>query len=110
MKPIDYRNASWEQIRDLVDGQRHLVYEAWLRHGPGTTRAVAARAGIDLLSFRPRSTELYQLGLLELAGPEHQTASGKAHEGVYFAVAEARAMRAFLEKQREARTGQLNLL
>ena len=76
MKPIDFRNETFEQIRERLNADRELVHGAWLAHGPGTTREVAAKAGIDILTFRPRSTELYQIGLLELAEKE-------GHQGVY---------------------------
>ena len=76
MKPIDFRNETFDQIRERLNADRELVHGAWLAHGPGTTREVAAKAGIDILSFRPRSTELFQLGLLELADKD-------GHQGVY---------------------------
>lgn len=78
MKPADLRNATFHSLVGGLSRQRLEVWRAWSAHGPGTTRAIAARAGMDILSFRPRSTELYQLGLLELLCDE--TAG---HEGVY---------------------------
>jgi hypothetical protein len=78
MKPIDFRNETFDQLRERLNDDRELVHRAWLAHGPGTTREVAERAGIDLLSFRPRTTELFQLGLLEVAGKA-------GHEGIYAA-------------------------
>ena len=83
MKPSDFRNATWETIQEQIEGQRHAVYAAWQQYGPGTTRAVAAAAQIDLLTFRPRSTELFQLGLLRLVETKHD---GHLHEGRYAAV------------------------
>jgi hypothetical protein len=76
MKPIDFRNETFEQIRERLSEDRRQVHHAWLAHGPGTTRDVAAKAQIDILSFRPRSTELYQLGLLDLIDKD-------GHQGVY---------------------------
>ena len=76
MKPIDFRNETFDQIRERLNEDRQQVHNAWLAQGPGTTRDVAAKAQIDLLSFRPRSTELYQLGLLELVDKD-------GHQGVY---------------------------
>jgi hypothetical protein len=88
MKPIDYRNETWEmvQARGLVD-KRMRVYEAFRKHGPGTTRAVARASGIDILNLRPRATELYQLGFLKLLG------GVPGNEGIYRALTleEARA-------------------
>jgi hypothetical protein len=89
MIPADFRNATWDKIQERIEGLRLTVYEAWQKYGPGTTREVAARAQIDLLTFRPRSTELFQLGLLRLVEREHN----HEHQGIYEAVpmAEARA-------------------
>lgn len=89
MKPEDFRNATWDQIQERIEGLRLAVYTAWQQHGPGTTREVAARSQIDILTFRPRSTELYQLGLLRLVEREHN----HDHQGIYDAVPmeEARA-------------------
>lgn len=90
MRPIDYRNETWEmlQARGLVT-ERLKVYKAFLKHGPGTTREVARRSGIDILNLRPRATELFQLGFLKLL----QENPGRATEGFYraFTLEEARA-------------------
>lgn len=104
MKPIDYRNENWVHVRDRVTGQRLAVYEAWKRFGPGTTREVAERFGMDLLTFRPRSTELYQLGYLRVEDP-----NVRACEGRYYAVSEAAALKDFLDRQAAAKGKQLNL-
>jgi hypothetical protein len=80
MKPIDFRLATFADMQERLQGQRAAVLAAWVKHGPGTTAEVAARAGISILSFRPRSTELFQLGFIRLA--EQQPAKG---EGVYVA-------------------------
>lgn len=78
MKPIDFRNATFARIRESLDGQRAAVYTAWVVYGPGTTRGIAAASGIDLLTFRPRTTELYDCGLVAVVGREDG-------EGVYAA-------------------------
>lgn len=89
MKPIDYRNETFEalQTRGLVS-ERLAVYEAFRKHGPGTTREIAQRSGIDILNLRPRATELYQLGFLKLVECECGS-----NEGVYraYTYEEARA-------------------
>ena len=96
--PIDYRNATWDQIQGRLEGLRLETYAAWQKFGPGTTRGVAAVASLDLLTFRPRSTELFQMGLLRLV-ENRKGESGKLddrnHEGIYIAVPleEARAQR-----------------
>lgn len=76
MKPVDFRNETFDQIRERLIEDRELVHRAWLAHGPGTTREVAAKAGIDILTFRPRSTELFQIGLLAVMGKD-------GHQGIY---------------------------
>ena len=68
MKPIDLRNATWTGLQTVLNARLGAVYESWQLHGPGTTRAVALRSGRDILSLRPRTTDLYHLGLVELAG------------------------------------------
>jgi len=100
MKPIDYRNETFEMIvgRGLVS-ERLAVYRAFRLHGPGTTREVARRTGMDILNLRPRATELYQLGFLELV--EDLTSKARTREGVYVALSTERAERKFQgEKQK----------
>ena len=65
MNPIDYRNATWTELQGRITRDRQAALDAWVKYGPGTTRAVATAAGIDLLTFRPRTTELFQLGYLD---------------------------------------------
>jgi hypothetical protein len=96
MKPIDLRNATWNEVREQLAGRMLVVYEAWQKHGPGTTREIAERSGLDLLTVRPRTTELYQLNFVALLGCDHK-------EGIYAAVPEARAMEAFQHRQKAAR-------
>jgi hypothetical protein len=97
MKPADLRNLTWQTVQPLLNGQRLAVLQAWRAHGPGTTEHIALRAGISLLNVRPRTTELYQLGLLVLAGRN-------GTEGIYRAVPEAECHAAF-ERARAAATG-----
>lgn len=90
MDPIDFRNETWESIQGRIIGLRLAVLDSWRRLGPGTTREVAARAGIDILSFRPRTTELFQLGFLVLVESAH------GHEGIYQALSASEAHHQFL--------------
>jgi len=103
MDPVDYRTATWKDIQDRLIGLRHRCWQAWLQHGPGTTREVAARAEIDLLTFRPRSTELYQLGFLAIA------VDREGHEGIYRARSMTEAAENYLRLASEARNPQLDL-
>jgi hypothetical protein len=105
MKPIDYRNETWGQVQERVDATRKEVYYAFLDHGACTTRQLALKSGIDLLTLRPRVTELHQLGLVELADPE---AGGS--EGVYRAVLIPVARARFERKKAEATEAQMPLL
>ena len=84
MKNIDFRNATFASIRQTLNESRMQVYTAWVTYGPATTRELADKSGIDLLTLRPRTTDLCQLGLVELAVDERST------EGVYKAVPEVR--------------------
>jgi hypothetical protein len=107
MKPIDYRNETFEmvQARGLVN-ERLQVYEAFRKHGPGTTRAIARASGIDILNLRPRATELYQLGFLKLIGEATDASPARTNEGIYraFTPEEARA-KFFTEKAARGKAG-----
>lgn len=94
MKPTDLRDATWEKIQSYLTGARLAVYEAWRVHGPATTEAAAKAAGINILTFRPRTTELYQIGLVQLLRSE-------GTEGIYCAVPPERAQDAFEKHQRD---------
>jgi hypothetical protein len=97
MKPIDYRLETWEQVRQRADYQRGSVLELWRQYGPGTTAQLADATGWSLWLIRPRTTELVQLGLVELATDK------RGREGVYRAVPEAIARQRFEEQQAAAR-------
>jgi hypothetical protein len=106
MKPIDYRNETFEQLlaRGLVN-ERLKVYQAFQKHGPGTTRDVARKSGIDILNLRPRATELFQLGFLKLVEGD-----AKGTEGIYRAYTweEAKA-KFFADRSRYSRAQQSEL-
>ena len=70
MEPVDYRNATWEDIQGKLEGSRARVYHALILNGPITTRELAARIGIDILTVRPRVTELCQLGFANCTDEE----------------------------------------
>lgn len=103
MKPVDYRNENWLNIRNRMQGQRQRVYGELVKHSPCTTRRLAGASGIDLLTVRPRVTELVELGMAECIG-------GTKGEGVYRAVAELVAQERFERRCRAERSGgQLHL-
>lgn len=66
MKPIDLRNANFEEMKASLPAKRLAVWRAWCREEVATTREISENSGIDLLTVRPRTTELYQMGLLAL--------------------------------------------
>lgn len=92
MKPIDFRNATWADIQSTLTGCRFQVMQAWRIHGPGTTREIANRSNIDILTLRPRTTDLLDLGLLELVEVE-ENRTCRQHEGIYRARTEEAARR-----------------
>jgi predicted transcriptional regulator len=105
MIAIDYRNITWDHLQATVQGKRLEVLSAWKQHGPCTTRELAAKADMDLLAVRPRTTELLQLGLLKEVEGE-----GQGHEGVYRALSDDEAMTEFSKRVAEARgDGQLQM-
>lgn len=105
MTPLDLRNETWESLQSRVHGLRLRVLNAFRLYGPGTTRDVARRIGMDILLFRPRTTELYQLGFLRLM-------DRAGHHGVYQALSDSEAMALFQQRKQETAAGyqpELNL-
>lgn len=90
MKPIDFRNETFASLQHRIAGSRAAVYAAWAQHGPGTTEEVCARWTPDpraILSFRPRTTELYQLGFIacteeECPSPLHSHSRGARYRAL----------------------------
>lgn len=76
MKPVDLRNANFRELQRNLSAIRSAVLNAWMQYGPETTRVVSERAAMDILTFRPRTTELFQMGLLRMV----ETLD---HEGIY---------------------------
>ena len=78
---------------------------------------MADRTGIDILTLRPRATELYQLGFLKLVEDEASVSpspslpvSKSAHEGTYEACTLEEAMATFQANVRAARDPQLEII
>ncbi len=107
MQPIDYRNATWEEVAARLDKTRAAVYLALQRHGPATTRDLAKAMGWDILNVRPRVTELFQLGFARL---DLESAQASVREGVYRALSWTEARRDFERRKSEASPKQLSLL
>ena len=102
MKAIDYRNETWIGVLGRVTGLRRDVLSVLTARGPCTTRELAALSGIDLLTVRPRVTELVELGLVECVG-------GANGEGRYQAVMPGEAAARYERRQRDLREGQRQL-
>lgn len=86
MNPIDFRNESFAMLKGRLVEKREAVWLDWMayevRHGKdgATTRAVCNWNGRDILQFRPRCTELYQMGVLKLGTGNGERGS---REGIY---------------------------
>jgi hypothetical protein len=115
MKPVDYRNETFDGIMERLEGLRLRVLCAMRCLGGGaTTREIAVAADMSILSARPRVTELVQLGLAECVGGEDVATCtgqgiGRGREGVYRAVPLSRARVEFAARQQAARTRQMAL-
>lgn len=89
MTPLDYRNATFAELQARgLEGLRGHVLSAWQLHGPCTTEELAAHSGLSILTLRPRTTELVQLGLVLLAESTARRGGGiyraaTAHEALY---------------------------
>jgi len=79
LTPSEIRDRDFAQLRGGLREWCVRVYAAFDKFGPGTTRQVAERSGIALLTLRPRACELYAEGWLECVRRE-------GHEGVYQAL------------------------
>jgi hypothetical protein len=76
MRPLDFRLATFADLQERLQGQRAAVFAAWKKYGPCTTQQLAASSGLSILSLRPRTTELFQLGFICLADEQPAWAAG----------------------------------
>lgn len=104
MTPIDYRNGTFAHIQARLHGDRASVLEALQMHGPATTRDLAKAMGADVLSVRPRVTELVQLGMAALVEPADPQAPKR--EGVYRALTIPEAEALFAQRRAAAQDPQ----
>lgn len=88
MNTSDYRDKTWEQIQGHLIDDRMKVYHSLSVWGPVTTRRLAELSGTDILTVRPRVTELVQMGLARLADipPARREPGVSAREGYYEAI------------------------
>lgn len=108
MKATDFRDATWEQIEGRLTRLRRLVWEGLINHGPCTTLALADATGIELLTVRPRVTELCQMGFARLADEQPDATEGR-YEAVGIRDAEAAFRAAQAAARGEARQMDLRL-
>lgn len=93
-KPSDFSKATFRDLQNRLVHLRLSVYEALAHHGPCTTRELARECGIDLLTVRPRMTELVQMGFAVCINEGQD-----GHEGIYRALTLAEAEAAFHARQ-----------
>ena len=68
MTPTELKNETFESLRGQMTDRRRLAYDVWLRFGPGTNEEVAAKAQWPIRSLQPRTSELYEIGLIAMIG------------------------------------------
>lgn len=102
MNPRLHSIATFNELKGRLIHLRLSVYEALLEHGPCTTRQLAETCHIDILTVRPRMTELVQLGFAECL-------DGEDREGVYKALTLAQAEALFALRHAEEQQGELGL-
>lgn len=100
MKPVDFRNATFDSLAAYITGQRERVFQAWGAHGPCTTEELAARSGISILALRPCTTELHQLGFVVLADNRQSEIQNRKSNGGTYRVATPEEFAAFLRSAR----------
>ncbi len=81
------RAENWARARQNLTRIEEAVFAALRAAGPCTTRELARRAGLSLLSVRPRVCDMAAAGLVECVGIEHR-------EGVYRALSDEEIARA----------------
>jgi hypothetical protein len=88
MKPTDYRDMTWEEVKEHLVEDRLRVYHGLQMWGPCTTRQLAGLIGMDLLTVRPRMTELCQMDFAEERDvpAKRRILDRAAREGYYGAV------------------------
>lgn len=104
MKPIDLRNETFESLQRLIPADLRAVLDGYKKHGPCTTEELSTLTGIGLLTVRPRTTNLCDLGLVLLDEPETLRRKQEEHIrcGVYRAATDAEVRAALDAAKRPA--------
>jgi predicted transcriptional regulator len=103
MTATDLRNESFSSLRDKLGDLRREVLCDLAVHGPCTTRQLANASRRDILTVRPRVTELLALGLVTLTGRD-------GHEGIYNVASQAEWETFRARATEERTTGQLQMI
>ena len=103
MKTTDIRDENFTHLCATLDDRRATVLRYLAVYGPCTTRHLAQLSTLDILSVRPRVTELVQMGLVEL----RERVRG---EGVYAVRSQREWEQWQAQKLEETTTGQLQLV
>ena len=90
MKPSDVRDSVWATKQGKFRADWVKAWEALMQHGPGTTREISERSGINLWTLRPRICELCKSFLAELV-------EKRGTEGVYRARTREEAERSYAD-------------
>jgi|GEM_PF-1977429 len=92
-----FSTMNFQELQGQLFALRLSVWDALAHHGPCTTRELAHECGIDLLTVRPRVTELVQMGFAVCVNEGEQ-----GREGIYRALTLAEAEAAFEARQAAA--------
>lgn len=106
MEPIDFRNTTFDALKDRLQAMMLTVLAALRQHGPATTQELADKSGLNVLNVRPRVTDLVNLGFAELVADKMQIQAarlrGYSKGGVYRALTEAEAYALYKDRVRVA--------
>ncbi len=73
-----------------VSQLRATVLRYLVRHGPMTPDEIAAKSGLDILTVRPRTSELVRMGLVVRTGERRQSSRGNPQAVLRIATGGAR--------------------
>jgi predicted transcriptional regulator len=108
---LDVRDQNFETLRATLDERRREVLFALAMHGPCTTRQLAERSGRDILSVRPRITELKDMGLVVMVDPSTiNSQPSTPREGIYRTVTQTEWEQFHAAQLNQQTTGQMQLV
>jgi len=101
MRPIDYRNETFAAIQTRLTGDRLRVLEGYRTYGPCSSRELSARLPMSILTVRPRTTELYQLGFLILETDHRPSTVDCGRDSIFRAASNDEASEIFEKTKKE---------